>query len=288
MLHSYRGAVDVIARKRPIRLGSSLAAVAVVAAASFGGARPMQQVSMPTLPNGAYVQPQRNGPLDAAPTRAASTLLVIAHNAGDAMTTIRAAVAHHARVIEIDVVTADNQLRARHDSAPRSANDIVSRSQTVSEAWSEAATPAILLDLKTSGPGTSALISQLIAEHSHTRVLVSTPDVTMLDRLRITSKRVLRLVSVGTAARLDWLLGQAHRDPAIQGVSIAEHLLTPTTVGELRTRRLWIQAWTVDSMTRANQLAGWGVNGITTNHLGILTALQLPQPPQPPPSPLSG
>ena len=223
--------------------------------------------------NDSYVQQQLSVPLDAAPTAAAKKLLVIAHNAGDAPSTIAQAVSHHARVVEIDTVEADGQLRARHDVAPRSVNDVVNRSQTAGVAWASAGTPGILLDLKTSGPATWELVTALIAAHPHTNVYISTPNPQMLDILAATSPRALRLLSIGTADTLTTFL--AHPiDPSIQGVAVAAGLLDAPTVGALHQKHLWIQAWTVDTMSRVDALAQLGVNGITTNSLPILSALQ--------------
>ena len=225
--------------------------------------------------NEAFVQTQIARPLDVAPSAAAERLLVIAHNAGDATTTITYAVKHHARTVEIDSVDANGQLRARHDPRPRSPKDIVSRSQTVSRAWALARAPGILLDLKTSGLGTADLVNGLIAAHPTTHVLVSTSDAQTLDRVEPHSASVLRLLSVGAVAELDSVLERpaASSTALIQGVSIADGVLNATTVRELQQHHLWIQSWTVDTMARANQLAAWGVNGITTDNLTMIAAL---------------
>ena len=225
--------------------------------------------------NAAFVQPQIARPLDVQPSVAADHLLVIAHNAGDATTTITDAVKHHARTVEIDTVDANGQLRARHDPRPRSPKDIVSRSQTVSHAWALARTPGILLDLKTSGLGTADLVNELIAAHATTHVLVSTSDAQTLDQVEPYSAHILRLLSVGTVAELDSVLERpaASSTASIRGVTIADGLLNATTVRELQQHDLWIQSWTVDTMARANQLAAWGVNGITTDNLTMIAAL---------------
>jgi hypothetical protein len=207
--------------------------------------------------NDSYAQQQLSVPLDTAPIAAANKLLVIAHNAGDAPSTIAQAVSHHAQVVEIDTVEASGQLRARHDVSPRSVNDVVNRSQTAGSAWTSAGTPGILLDLKTSGPATAELVT-----NPH-----------MLDTLAATSPRALRLLSIATTETLTTFLAQPI-DPSIQGVGVAAALLDFITVHTLHQKHLWIQAWTVDTMSRVDALAQLGVNGINTNSLPILSALQ--------------
>lgn len=223
--------------------------------------------------NDSYAQQQLSVPLDTAPNAAANKLLVIAHNAGDAPSTIAQAVSHHAQVVEIDTVEAGGQLRARHDVSPRSVNDVVNRSQTASSAWTSAGTPGILLDLKTSGTATAELVTALIAVHPETKVFISTPNPHMLDTLAATSPRALRLLSIATTETLTTFLAQPI-DPSIQGVAVAVALLDSITVHTLHQKHLWIQAWTVDTMSRVDALAQLGVNGITTNSLPILSALQ--------------
>ena len=223
--------------------------------------------------NAAYVQPQESGPLDAQPTQAARQLLISAHNAGDAASTIAKSVHHDARIIEIDTSLEGSQWRARHDPAPTSTKDIVKRSETVGQAWARAKTPGILLDLKTSGPRTTQLVAKLVAGHPATDVLVSTSSEQTLAEVGADDPKTLRLLSVGTAAQLSAVLASTPSS-AYEGVSIANDLLTEETTAELKQHHLWIQSWTVDTMLRANQLAAWGVNGITTDNLSMLAALK--------------
>ena len=247
-------------------------AMIVAVASAIGGLSPVPRSAATSTTNAAYVQPQVSGPLDAQPTQAARDLLVIAHNAGDAASTTTNSVRHHARVIEIDTSLEGSQLRARHDPAPTSANDIVTRSQTVSKAWAQAKTPGILLDLKTSGTPTTQLVAKLLAGHPATDVLVSTSSQQTLAEVGAADPRTLRLLSVGTVAQLRSVL-ENKPSSAYAGVSIANGLLTAETTQGLKQHHLWIQAWTVDTMLRANQLAAWGVSGITTDNLSMLAAL---------------
>lgn len=252
-------------------LRAAAAAVITIAAAVLVGLVPVGPSTAAN--NAAYVQRQLSAPLDAAPTAAAGGLVVIAHNAGDAASTITQAVTHHARVVEIDTVRSGSQLRARHDATPRSANDVVNLSRTVGAAWTSSGTPGILLDLKTSGAATSTLVSALVAGHPDTKVFVSTPNQQTLDTLAATSPQTVRLLSIPSSDKLAALLGHPI-DPSVQGVSIAAQLLDATTVRALHGDRLLVQAWTVNTMARVNALAAIGVDGITTDSLTILAALQ--------------
>lgn len=253
------------------RTASSIGMI-FAAASVIGGLSAVARIAATPATNAAYVQPQVSGPLDAQPTEAARKLLVVAHNAGDAASTIASSDEHHARIIEIDTSLEGAQLRARHDPAPTSTKDIVSRSLTVSQAWAQAKTPGILLDLKTSGVPTTRLVAKLIAGHPATDVIVSTSSQQTLAEVGAADPKSLRMLSIGTAAQLRAVL-QSDPSSAYEGVSVADGLLTAETTLELQQHHLWIQAWTVDTMLRANQLAAWGVNGITTDNLSMLSAL---------------
>ena len=50
-------------------------------------------------------------------------------------------------------------------------------------------------------------------------------------------------------------------------------LHTPDEVALLRDRARRVNAWTVDDADRALQLAAWGVDEITSNHVTVLNAL---------------
>ncbi|MCU1395894.1 MAG: hypothetical protein JWM34_4322 [Ilumatobacteraceae bacterium] len=103
-------------------------------------------------------------------------------------------------------------------------------------------------------------------------MLISTSNQRTLAQIAGTDPSTLRLVSVSTQRQLDSVL-RAAPSTAYHGVSIANVLVTAATARQLEHDHLWIQAWAVDSMQRADQLAAWGVNGITTDNLTILGSL---------------
>ena len=53
--------------------------------------------------------------------------------------------------------------------------------------------------------------------------------------------------------------------------STRQTLLDAETVGWFRENELLVFAWTVNTLPRANELVGYGVDAITTDNLGILS-----------------
>ncbi|WP_373324439.1 glycerophosphodiester phosphodiesterase [Tepidiforma flava] len=78
------------------------------------------------------------------------------------------------------------------------------------------------------------------------------------------------LYSIDVRAKLDLFLSVAERDPLPRGISCRHTLLTRPIVEELRRRGLAVVAWTVDDLDRAQELADWGVDGITTHRVAEL------------------
>ena len=231
------------------------------------------------VPNDSYTQQQIQGPLDARPNERSRHLVVIAHNAGDASSTIAAALNHDAQFVEIDTTAIQGQLRARHDIRPRSPADYIARSTTVNRAWEQAGASGVLLDLKTNGLATTSLIRSLAKRHAASRVLVSTKDIGSLTQLQATVPHLVRLLSIGSSDELRNFLHRSRTTTTgIQGVAIAEQLLNHETISNLLAQHLWIQAWTVNTMRRTNELANFGVNGITTDNLTIIETLSNTEP----------
>lgn len=128
---------------------------------------------------------------------------------------------------------------------------------------------AVLIDPKDRDPGTRlALAERLLAELPPNRpLIVSCADTAVLDRLRAEGVRTWR--TVGNRARLYQLLaGPALEDEA---VTVRHRLLDEPAVAALRERVPGIVAWTVNSVIRARRLREWGVHGITTDRVRVLS-----------------
>ena len=127
----------------------------------------------------------------------------------------------------------------------------------------------LLIDPKDRDPGTRlALAERLVAELPAGRSLVvSCADPVVLDRLRGEGVRTWR--TVGNRDQLYQVLaGAALQDEA---VTVRHRLLNPSTVAALRARVPCVVAWTVNSVIRARRLREWGVHGITTDRVRVLS-----------------
>lgn len=213
-------------------------------------------------------------PLDAPPAKRAHLILVNAHNAGDRPNSAHRAAAAGAGMIEIDVTWAGGELYAAHQR-PVAASVVGCGNETLARAWTAVSTvPATLLDLKSNTPAAVAQVSAFLARAGGSRrVYISTPSQGALETLRATAPSAIRLLTVSTPMRLAQLLSSGPRWPMIEGVSLKESLVTRSTVRALRARNLLVQPYTVNRMSRINELAAWGVTGVTTDDLTIAHAL---------------
>lgn len=210
-------------------------------------------------------------PLDATPSPAGRKLLVNAHNAGDTVPTALQAVRAHTGMVEIDVNWGGSELVAAHALVP---GFIPGEAADLSGSWAASSgAPATLLDLKSrSRPGLAAVARLINADPGRTTYL-STPSANTLDTVHRAAPRTVALLSITNPRQLQQLLTGRSQVRGLAGVSINQRLLTRPLVDALRDQHLLVQAYTVDQVSRANQLAGWGVTGITTNSLTIMQAL---------------
>lgn len=215
-------------------------------------------------------------PLDANPSSAARRLLVNAHNAGDTVPTTLQAVHARAAMVEIDVNWRNSELIAAHTLLP---SFVPSEATDLGGSWAASRrAPATLLDLKSRSPLGLAAVAQLIKADPGRNTYLSTPSANALDTVHRAAPRTVALLSLTNQRQLQQFLTGRSRVPGLAGVSVNQRLLTRSLVDALRDQHLLVQAYTVDQVSRANQLANWGVTGITTNSLTIMRALA-DQPP---------
>lgn len=88
---------------------------------------------------------------------------------------------------------------------------------------------------------------------------------------------VVRVFSVPDARRLDAIIRDARVADAVDGVSVAHHVLTAERVIALHERRLLTPAYTVNDLDRMNELVVQGVDAITPDNLAIMELLGGPR-----------
>ena len=207
---------------------------------------------------------------------------VVAHRAGNALGSLRAAEAAGIRTIEADVQLVGGEAMLRHPS--------VLRGRELSwEPWARAgsrrrtrladllacAAPetTLLLDLKGRDARLPAAVQrQLDASPVRRPVVVCGRAWALLEPFDAQDDvRVFR--SAGTATELLALLG---RDEPGDGACVREHLLDARLVRLLREHVASVLAWTVNSPGRAEELLALGVDGVISDDLHLLQREPLP------------
>lgn len=146
--------------------------------------------------------------------------------------------------------------------------------QTIIEATAGHA--GLVVDLRSwLGDPAPDLARALADEDVRGRIRVTCEDWRIADRVRAWLPDIRVGYSVRTEAQLRaYLAGRdAGRIPET-AVAVRHTLLhTPDEVAALRDRARRVNAWTVDDADRALQLATWGVDEITSNHVTVLNTL---------------
>lgn len=141
-----------------------------------------------------------------------------------------------------------------------------------------------------------ALVGMLAAHDFLHRTVVTSRASYQLRRLRALAPELRLGLSKGSSpprgphGAPEWaaLLGQRGLLPRVlpdilrraraDAAYLQYRLVTPRLVASLHRAGLGCYAWTVDSATIAKRLAGWGVDGITTNRPDIIRPLIAPSP----------
>lgn len=121
----------------------------------------------------------------------------------------------------------------------------------------------LLLDLKNDHGARAAELAGLVAESGvdPARCHISTKGWQVLPMLRERGFRTWR--SVGDAGALAAI--RAGLPLPDHAVTVRHSLLTAAVVAELRAAGVQVMAWTVNDLPRARVLAGYGVDGITSD-----------------------
>jgi glycerophosphoryl diester phosphodiesterase len=202
-------------------------------------------------------------------------LFGIGHNSGRSLAANAQALHHGADIVEIDVRSLRGQLVSSHFPILAVGEWSLFEGPTVVQVWAASArAEAIQLDLKESSDAFLQLVIAFLGEHAgEHQVMVASPDTESLARLAGASRDVVPFLSVNSRATLAWLLAGPPSCRLVRGVSIREDLLDADTISRLRAAGLLIVAWTVNDLSRADELARMGVDGITTDDLTLLERL---------------
>jgi hypothetical protein len=203
-------------------------------------------------------------------------VFVVGHNSGDSLAATRSALRHGADVVEIDVVPLNGDLYAGHLVPLQYIGPQTFRGPRVVDVIRAATeADAIALDLKDSAPWfIDKVIALLNSDVTRDQpFLVSTRDPATLVRLRDEAPDAIRILSIGDQQGLDVLQADASLQQTIDGVGVRYTLLDKDTMKWLRDRDLFIMAWTVNDVRRANTLIELGASAITTDNLAIMEAL---------------
>ena len=203
------------------------------------------------------------------------SVFAVGHNSGASLTTTRQAIANGADVIEIDVAAMDGRLVSAHVPPLAVVGHRVFRGPMLETVWRASADAAVIqLDLKESTPAFRALFFAFLEEHAAGRtVMVATADIAMLQLLEERFPAVLRFLSVPDRAALERLHGDPELIRTIDGVTIRHQLVDAESVIRLKEQGLIVLAWTVNDLTRVNDLVALGVDGISTDNLAIMSLL---------------
>jgi glycerophosphoryl diester phosphodiesterase len=121
----------------------------------------------------------------------------------------------------------------------------------------------VLLEIKRADPRkVAAVIARSRMEAEVTVFSLSVP------RLRVFAAAAPRVRRFGLIARRLFLSLRAFRSPlTVDGLGLSRHLVTSPRVVRRLHRRGWkVFVWTVNREVEMKKLAGWGVDGIITNH----------------------
>lgn len=201
---------------------------------------------------------------------------VISHRGGNSLEGARAAIAERADFLEVDLWVIDGRFEARHERR-------VSWLPFLFEKWYLSRAPrrpfglrelldetagqiGVLLDLKNGGATAARLVERSVREAAApVRVAASSQHWKTLRAVLELAPHVDAYYSIDVQAKLDLFLSVIERDARPKGVSCRATLLTPAVIRRLHERGLLVIAWTVDDLDRAEELASWGVDGITTH-----------------------
>lgn len=260
------------------RAGAWLAIILIAANLIFLGTNVAWPRGIEKLTAG-VIPPHFVRQFDAEPLDSYNGMHGIAHNSGDSLDKIASAIEAGAHGIEIDVISYRGALYARHNLPVTVFGEFGFRPVLLESAWESADTELIQLDLKDTSARFLTDVASFLRRHQDDPriVLVSSWDPVVLAYFQKETPWVGRLLSVGTQTAFDELqsnIDDLQRSNLIDGVAIIHDLLDRSTAGWLKEQDLLIFAWTVENLSRVNELTLLGVDAVVTDNLAILYLLR--------------
>jgi glycerophosphoryl diester phosphodiesterase len=137
----------------------------------------------------------------------------------------------------------------------------------------------LLLDLKGDAPELPhAIVASLARRDAFAQAALCGQDWRPLDAARALDGRVQVIFSLGREEHLPAYTARLADGTAPHAASVNHRLLTPARVAALRQHGVTILAWTVNDPARARALLAWGVDGITSDSLRLLSSLRAASP----------
>ncbi|MBI5947683.1 MAG: glycerophosphodiester phosphodiesterase [Chloroflexi bacterium] len=209
-------------------------------------------------------------------------LFVVAHRAGNSIAELNTAEAAGADIVEADVWARHGALEVRHLKTMGPIPILWDRWK-LSPGWTRrlslaeivrAARPAteLLLDLKGTDPLLPAMVVETMEKEAPGRpYAVCSRNWDLLEEFRH-YPAVRALHSVGSPAQLRTVWGRLtwHDNHAI---SIHRRLLSAAAVAALKEKASAVVTWPINTVGHLEEVAGWGVDGVTTDSLALLRAV---------------
>jgi glycerophosphoryl diester phosphodiesterase len=137
-------------------------------------------------------------------------------------------------------------------------------------------TKAVMLDLKGNAGrlriAYAAGLRRQLSEQPLSEVTVSGYDWRLLHDLQ-SVPGVRACYSANTLQRLN-RLWRARNQLLIETVGLHHAIITPEVLAGFKDSGIAVYTWTVDDAERARQLIDWGIDGLISNDLGLLAALE--------------
>ena len=207
---------------------------------------------------------------------------LIAHGAGNSRKALKQSLAAGADLIEVDLWVHRGAFEARHERR-------LGAIPLLFDSWALRVPPqrplslvelldacrgraGILMDLKNRSKEAVELVRSSLQRVGRPGglLLASSQSWPLLRGLREACPSIRVLYSIDVPAQLALFASVSQDDRTPSGISCRHSLLNRQLVAQLHEHRIAVSAWTVDDPARAEELASWGVDALTTSALSEL------------------
>lgn len=215
-----------------------------------------------------------------APVARARGFYAIAHRAGNNLHHLERALDAGVDAIECDFWHDSGRLTLRHERK-LPAVPVLYDKWYLRWSWGKLSLPSLLreinfraelfLDIKSSTPKAASVVLDLYHDNEAMmpRTIVSSPQWRLLDQIAAAATEMRMCYSVRNAAGVEALFRRCEQDLPPAGTSIRHTLLSEVLVARLHAAGLKVYAWTVNTAHRAEELRGWGVDGVISDDLDV-------------------